>query len=260
MGLKKILKLEWIMEEEIYRKTAAYEESHWWFKGRRCILEKVLNDLSLPSKAQILEMGCGTGGNLSLLSQYGEVFGVELDDFARNYVLKRHIAPVLPGSLPHDIPYQDNFFDLIVLLDVLEHVEEDGLSLVEIYKKQKPGGYLLITVPAFPALWSAHDESHHHKRRYTLKTLRPIVREAGYNIIFHSYINTILFPIIAGLRIIKRSHGGDDLFMPPNILNNLLYRIFEIECHLLKLVSLPFGSSLLVLARRGLSAGYKAWP
>jgi SAM-dependent methyltransferase len=243
------------MEEKIYHKTAAYEESHWWFLGRRHIIEKVLTDLSLPRKAKILEVGCGTGGNLSLLSQYGEVYGVELDTFARNYALQRHIAPVLPGSLPHDIPYQDDFFDLIVLLDVLEHVGEDGLSLVELYKKQKPGGYLLITVPAFPALWSAHDDAHHHKRRYTLKTLGPIVRGAHYNIIFHSYINTILFPIIAGLRVIKRSHGNDDLFMPPNILNNLLYKIFAIERHLLNLVSLPFGTTLLILARRGLSAG-----
>ena len=158
------------MEEEIYHKTAAYEEGHWWFKGRRCIIEKVLHDLSLPSKPKILEMGCGTGGNLSLLSQYGEVYGVELDNFARNYASKRHIGPILPGSLPHEIPYQDNFFDLIALLDVLEHVEEDGLSLVQLHKKLKPGGYLLITVPAFPALWSAHDEAHHHKRRVTVQS------------------------------------------------------------------------------------------
>jgi SAM-dependent methyltransferase len=243
------------MEEAIYHKTAAYEESHWWFSGRRRIIETVLHSLSLPSNPKILEVGCGTGGNLSLLSHYGEVYGVEQDTFARNYALNRQIAPILPGSLPYDIPYQDNFFDLIVLLDVLEHVEEDGLSLVQLHKKLKPGGYLLITVPAFPALWSAHDEAHHHKRRYTLKTLGPIVREANYKIIFHSYMNTILFPIIAGLRVIKQSRGNDDLFMPPSILNYLLYKTFAIERHLLKLVSLPFGTSLLVLARRGLSAG-----
>jgi SAM-dependent methyltransferase len=243
------------MEEEIYHKNAAYEDRHWWFKGRRCIINKVLDYLSLPSKAQILEMGCGTGGNLSLLSQYGKVYGVELDNFARNYALKRHIAPILPGSLPYDIPFEDSFFDLIVLLDVLEHVEEDGLSVMQLYRKQKPGGYLLITVPAFPALWSAHDESHHHKRRYIFKTLGSILREANYNIVFHSYINTILFPIIALSRMIKGSHGGDDLFMPPNFVNNLLYKIFSTERHLLNLVSLPFGTSLLGLAQRGLSAG-----
>jgi SAM-dependent methyltransferase len=243
------------MEEAIYHKTAAYEERHWWFLGRRCIIEKILHDLSLPSKTKILEMGCGTGGNLSLLAKYGEVYGVEWDTFARNYAINRHIAPVLPGSLPLDIPYEDYFFDLIVLLDVLEHVEENGLSLVEMHKKQKPGGYLLITVPAFPALWSAHDEAHHHKRRYTLKTLNPIVRKAGYNIIYHSYMNTLLFPIIAALRIIKPLDSSDDLFMPPNILNKLLYKIFATERHLLNLVSLPFGTSLLILARKGLSAG-----
>jgi len=239
------------MEEAIYHKNAAYEDRHWWFLGRRSIIKKVLDDLSLPNKARILEVGCGTGGNLSLLSQYGEVFGVELDAFARNVALNRHIGSILPGSLPHDIPYQDDLFDLIVLLDVLEHVEEDGLSVAQLFKKQNPGGYLLITVPAFPALWSAHDESHHHKRRYIFKTLVPILNEAHYNIVFHSYMNTILFPIIASLRMIKRSHGSDDLFMPPNILNNLLYKIFAIERHLLNLVSLPFGTSLLVLARRG---------
>lgn len=238
------------MEEAIYHKNAAYEESHWWFKGRRCIIKKVLNDLSLPNKAKILEMGCGTGGNLSLLSKYGEVYGVELDSFARNYSLKRHIGPILPGSLPHDIPYQDSFFDLIVLLDVLEHVEEDGLSLVQLHKKLKPGGYLLITVPAFPALWSAHDEAHHHKRRYTLKTLEPMVREANYNITFRTYMNTILFPMIAALRVIKRSHGSDDLFMPSPFFNIMLYNVFSFERHLLSIFSFPFGLSLLVLAHK----------
>jgi SAM-dependent methyltransferase len=243
------------MEEAIYHKTAAYEDRHWWFLGRRSIIQKVLSELSLPNKANILEVGCGTGGNLSLLSQHGNVYAVELDTFARNVALNRHIVPILPGSLPNDIPYQDDSFDLILLLDVLEHVEEDSMSVMQLYKKQKPGGYLLITVPAFPALWSAHDESHHHKRRYLFKTLGPLVQKARYNIIFHSYINTILFPIIAWLRVIKRSHGSDDLFMPPNILNNLLYKIFATERHLLNLVSLPFGTSLLVLARRGLAAG-----
>jgi len=241
------------MEEEIYHKHAAYEDSHWWFLGRRSIIAKILDDLPLPRNAKIMEIGCGTGGNLSLLSRYGEVHGVELDNFARNYALQRNIAPVISGSLPDDIPYPDNFFDLIVLLDVLEHVEEDERSLVELYKKQKPGGYLLLTVPAFPSLWSAHDESHHHKRRYTIRTLGPIVVKANYNIIYHSYMNTILFPIIAGLRLIKRTHGGDDLFMPPKVINNLLYNLFSAERHFLNILSLPFGTSLLILARRGIT-------
>lgn len=236
------------MEEIIYQTTAALEEHHWWFLGRRRIIKKVLNDLALPNNAKILEVGCGTGGNLLLLSHYGEVFGIELDKFAREYAMKRGKACVMPGSLPHDIPYQDNFFDLIVLLDVLEHVEEDDISLVKLFNKLKLGGYLLITVPAFSYLWSIHDELHHHKRRYTYKSLETKIIGSGYKIIFHSYINAFLFPIIAALRLFKISRATGDLFMPPRLINTILFKIFSFECHLLNLISLPFGLSLLIVA------------
>ena len=136
------------MEVEIYHKTAAFEKIHWWFIGRRRIVEGILKNLPLPTNPKILEVGCGTGGNLSLLARYGRVFGLEMDELARRYAMNQHDRPILAGSLLQEIPFRSGVFDLIVAMDVLEHIDEDSLSVEKLFDIQKQGGYLLITVPA----------------------------------------------------------------------------------------------------------------
>jgi SAM-dependent methyltransferase len=241
------------MEKDIYHKTAASEDIHWWFIGRRFIIEQILNKLFLPKNAEILEVGCGTGGNLTLLAKFGRVYGVELDDTAREYARKRGIGIILKGSLPDEIPFAGQLFDLIVMTDVLEHVGEDHVALERLCSRLKLGGYILITVPAFPALWSRHDDLHHHKRRYTKERLRTILINGGYNIIKESYINCIMFPAIAGMRLMQRFLGmrdADDLKLYPPFINRILAGLFAGEAHLLKFVSLPFGLSLLCMGRQ----------
>ena len=241
------------MEKAIYHKMAAIEDVHWWFIGRRFIVEKILNQLSLPKTAEVLEVGCGTGGNLTLLAKYGKVYGVELDDTAREYACRRGIGTILPGSLPDEIPFTGQLFDLIVMTDVLEHVGEDQVALERIYLRLRLGGYILITVPAFPSLWSRHDALHHHKRRYTKERLRTILINGGYTIVKTSYINCILFPAIAGVRLMQRFLGmaeADDLKLYPPFINRLLAGLFAGEGHLLGSVSLPFGLSLLCVGRK----------
>ncbi|MCK9376521.1 MAG: class I SAM-dependent methyltransferase [Syntrophobacterales bacterium] len=241
------------MKLDIYHKTAAFESVHWWFIGRRSIVKMVLDRLHLANGAQILEVGCGTGGNLPLLAQYGAVQGMEIDATARAYAAARGIAPVSPGSLPQEIPFPHHYYDLIVLTDVLEHVDEDELSLKNLNLRLKPRGYLLVTVPAYAGLWSGHDESHHHKRRYTKGTLNAMIKRANFDIIISSYFNTLLFPAIAGLRLgqkLLQRATTDDLKMPPAGLNRFLARVFAAERHFLPHISLPFGVSLLVLGRK----------
>jgi SAM-dependent methyltransferase len=200
-----------------------------------------------------LEFGCGTGGNLALLSGYVELYAIEPNETARASAEKRRVARIQPGSLPDELPYNEPIFDLVVMTDVLEHVEDDFQALLGFRHLLKEKGYMVVTVPACPFLWGDHDNLHHHKRRYTKITLSEIFLNAGYSIQFISYINTILFPFIAVRRIFNSLlgvAGGDDLRMPPTFINGLLERIFASARHVFKLSLLPFGVSLILLTTK----------
>lgn len=240
------------MDTQMYQTMMELEEKYWWFVARRSILEQVIKKLNLPESAEIFEAGCGTGGNLAMLARHGQVYGMELNDTARTYASKLQLAQIQPGCLPNDIPFPEQKFDLIVLLDVLEHIEEDAASLQALTAKLKPSGYLLITVPAYAWLWSKQDEILHHKRRYRQQNLLPLVRNADYQVNFISYFNFILFPIIAGIRLLLNllGKGGNELIMPPKPINDMLTFLFAMERHLVTRIFLPFGVSLLVLAQK----------
>jgi SAM-dependent methyltransferase len=230
------------------------EESHWWFKARRIIVARIITRLGLSRQASILDMGCGTGGNLAMLSGFGKVEAVEVEDWAREIASAKMCAAVVPGWLPDGLPFHEPLFDLIVLLDVLEHVSDDEAALDALGRLLKPGGSLLITVPAFPFLWSPHDEVHHHFRRYRLGELEGKLTQAGMEISYASYFNILLFPIIASVRLLGRFRSGlrvGDLAMPHSWVNQMLYAIFSSERFLLGRFRLPFGVSAMVLAKRG---------
>ena len=240
------------MDTQMYQQMREVEDKHWWFVARRSILDKVINRLTLPEDAQIFEAGCGTGGNLAMLARHGQVYGMELDETARLVASNLKQGEIKPGRLPDDIPFENRQFDLIVLLDVLEHLEEDGASLQALYEKLKPSGWLLITVPAFAWMWTRQDELLHHKRRYILQNLRQVVSNAGYHVSFVNYFNFLLFPLIAGIRILLKllNQGGNEAAMPPNLINRILTSLFAIESHLIARLSLPFGVSILLLAQK----------
>lgn len=243
------------MEDSLYKLMAMYEDKHWWFVARRRIIDALLSRLNLPKPASILEVGCGTGGNLSLLSKYGTVRAVEANDFARHKAEERHVAvSVQAAHLPDAMPKMDERFDLITMFDVLEHIDEDPETLTLLRGYLKPEGKLCLTVPAMPFLWSGHDVANHHKRRYTKQSLTKVVTNAGYKPSYISYFNIWLFPVVAATRVISRALGirqdKSDLSMPAPWLNNLLERLFASERNWIGKTQMPFGVSLIMSANR----------
>ena len=243
------------MQPSAYLDMAAVEETHWWFEGRRRVLAACIMQLGLGAEAKILELGSGTGGNLPLLSRFGRVVSVEMDETARKIAAVRHRgADIRGGALPYELPLAEEKFDLVCMFDVLEHIEDDAAALLAARTHMAPGGALLITVPAYKALFGPHDEELHHKRRYERRELREKLVNAGFRLEKLSFINAALLPVAWILRqldkILRRPHSSGTA-MPPAPLNALFTAIFGAEARILHRASLPFGLSLLALARAG---------
>ena len=242
------------MDPNAYLEMADTESRHWWFLARRVLLSSIIHRLTLPPNARILEIGSGTGGNLEMLSAFGRVSALEMDATARSIANKKTLDrfDIRAGFCPTDIPFSDEKFDLICLFDVLEHIEEDFLTLVALRTLIADGGNILVTVPAYQWLWSRHDEFLHHKRRYSAQQLRQKIAAAGLRIDKISYFNTLLFPLAVVARFKDRLMGAASASgsaIPADPLNSLLYKIFSAERHLLGKASLPFGVSLLAVLR-----------
>ena len=248
------------MERAVFDRMAKMDGEHWWFVARRKILAELIERVVRPPHdARILELGCGTGHNLDMLARFGTVEASELDDHARAIATGRLGAPVRTVALPDLSQFEPDRYDLIALLDVLEHVPDDSASLAAIRTRLKPGGALLLTVPANPWMWSAHDVAHHHHRRYRKREIAALGREAGFRIELLSPFNTLLFAPIAAARALGKLRGerddgshGDDR-MPPPLVNRVLEAVFSAERHLIGRVGFPAGVSLAAVLRRPVS-------
>ena len=236
--------------------TLAVDEHHWWYRGRRRVIRAELDRLPLPADARILDAGCGSGRTLVELAGYGgEVSGIELNDDAAELARRRGLGDVHVGRL-EELPWDDGAFDLITCLDVIEHVPDDVTALVELRRVASPGGWLLVTVPAYQALWSRHDEANHHFRRYSRSMLRGAARSAGWQIERVSSFNSLLLAPAAAVRLAQRRMGarnGDsnDLDLGPAWLNDVLERPLALEASwLARGRTLPLGLSLLAVLRR----------
>ncbi len=242
------------MEKSAYLQMAETEQDHWWFCGRRAILQRLIaQHLAGKPPQPILEIGAGTGGNLAMLSQFGPLSATEMDDDARQIACSRTQINVQPGSLPHGLPAFPQKFNLICLFDVLEHVDDDIGSLRAIRNLLTPDGVLLLTVPAHPWLWSQHDKQLHHQRRYTRDSLHAQINSAGLHLQRFSYFNTFLFPLAAAARLIDRARGGNAASgaeIPSTFINTVLKNIFISEAALLARFDLPVGVSMLAMVRR----------
>lgn len=241
------------MDATAYNALRTLQDRHWWFRGRRRILSSLLRRFSPASQLlQILEAGCGYGGNLSMLSEFGTVDCFEFDEQARDYVSRVLGWKVAYGHLPSNPGFTDRKFDLVAILDVLEHIEDDVGSLNSLRDLLAEHGRLLITVPALPWLWSHHDEVHHHKRRYTRKSLNIVLEKAGLRPVHIGYFNSLLFPLAVVQRLAQKvmgvEHQVDEL--PSRPLNSMLEAIFGLESRLVGKVAMPIGLSLYAIAER----------
>jgi SAM-dependent methyltransferase len=242
------------MDRDFELHTHRAEDRHWWYRGRREVIERVIAGLKLPARARILDAGCGSGRNMVELARHGTVSGVELSDASIEVARARGAGEVIAGSVL-DMPFDGDSFDLSVCLDVIEHLEDDLGALRELRRVLAPGGSLLVTVPAYQWLWSGHDEVNHHHRRYTRRSLQRVAEQAGWEQVRTTYFNSLLLPAAILLRGLgrfsrKATESSLDLWVPPAPVNWILERPLALEALLIgRGGRIPAGLSLLAVFR-----------
>lgn len=247
------------MDKNYYIEYFDLERNNWWFKARlNIIASQIKKHFNGKTNLRILNIGVATGATSQMLEQFGEVKSIEYDKDCYEFVKQRLNIDLQQGSIL-DLKFNDNSFDLVCAFDVIEHVEDDNLALLEMFRVCNSNGLVFITVPAFMVLWSYHDIVNHHYRRYTLLQLKNLLRNKG-KIVFSSYFNTLLFLPILAVRITskllpflfkRKGSGSDFAIYNPNWLNNLLYRLFMLENFWLNLnFKFPFGVSAMIIAKK----------
>jgi SAM-dependent methyltransferase len=243
------------MQQHTYSIMYEVEGKHWWFYGRRKIIEgfveKICREIA-KRKPRILDVGCGTGANLQMLSQFGAAEGVDVSSEALEFCRARGLARVKQGAA-ETLPYEDASFDLVTGLDVVEHLDDDLSGLREMRRVLRPGGRALLFVPAFMFLWGVQDDISHHRRRYTLRELKQKVTEAGLSIERATYANMSFFlPILIGRLLMRltRIRPASENNITIGALNGLLGRMLGAEGWWLQRMNFPFGVSIVCVARR----------
>jgi len=240
------------MEEALYHLHYQQEETHWWFAARSIIVRHVVERLGAISPGEtILDIGCGTGAILSHLATKYRTVGIDMSPLAVEYSRRRGLSDVRRMTV-QEFPAHEYSVRTALLLDVVEHIDEDVEVLTAAARIVAPNGRVVVTVPAHPWLWSAHDQANHHVRRYTKKSLREALQRAGLKPIRLTYYNSILFPLGVLRKLLDRNltveKASRQLSQPSRLLNGLLRSIFAFEKHLVTWFPMPFGISLLAVA------------
>jgi SAM-dependent methyltransferase len=259
------------MQQHTYAIMDDVEGSHWWFVGRRSILESFLRGIvsrlqpddnvaygdRMPAAAgaqsgiRILDVGCGTGANLEMLSKFGEVEGVDVSDEAIEFCRKKGL--MAQKGLAETLPFPDGTFDLTTALDVVEHLDDDVAGLREMFRVTRSGGYSLIFVPAFMWLWGVQDDISNHRIRYNKRQIVERLKQAGYTIERATYANWTFFAPILGGRLIMKLTGikpesENNVNVPA--LNGIFGHLFGAERFWLRNFNFPFGVSIVVVAKK----------
>ena len=242
------------MKEHTYPIMFRVEQSHWWYTGRRKILSQFVAEIVrhvTGRRPRILDVGCGTGANLLMLSEFGEAEGVDISEDALAFCRERGLEKVRLGA-GEKLPYEDGTFDLVTALDVVEHMDDDLAGLREMRRVLRPDGRVLLFVPTFMFLWGLQDDVSNHRRRYRLPELRRVLEEAGFEIERMTYANiTFFLPILIVRKLMKLTgiKTESENTITVSALNGVLGRVFGAESWILKRMNLPFGVSGLCVAR-----------
>jgi len=242
------------VDTNYYARLDSIQERHWWYAARRtileCVLQKVIQD-GVPT-GKLYDLGCGVGANLPVLEKFGPTMGVDVAPEAIEFCRRRGRTNVALANLNLLDGIPDDSGSVAMLADVVEHLDDELPCLQAAYRALAPGGALIVTVPAYKFLWGPSDVINHHKRRYTAARLRRLI-EPMFQIEHLTYFNTLLFGLVAAGRfgeILFKRPGDDMAKLPPNLVNSVLERIFRAEASLVSRGNLPFGVSLLCVARK----------
>lgn len=239
------------MEKYLYGDLYELEEKHWWHIAKRALCKKLIKNYFRRGK--ILDVGCGTGKNVEYFSDLGPVWGIDNSNEALSFCVNyRHLKNIKKGDAAKS-GFKNNYFDLVYMLDVLEHTD-DRKSLGEMHRILKKNGLLLITVPAYHWMWSKWDDQLHHKRRYTSKNLYTTLNNNGFKVLKISYFNSFLVLPVYLVRKIKtltsNKNYGSDFRIGNLFINRVMLTLAKVEHFVIKHTSVPFGLSIVVICKK----------
>lgn len=243
------------MEKDFYNTYFNLEKDNWWFRVRRNLIFGLLGKYKIGKNSKILDYGCGSGFLAGILQERGyDTSGVDVSPEAIEFGKDKGIKnlSIVSGVKTN---YPDASFDLVLAMDVIEHVEDDYLVMMELARILKPDGLAIITIPAYQWMWGVQDEVAHHFRRYTMKSFLKLVKSTpGLKVVRKTYFNTFLFPPAALVRIaskiFKLKSRESDFDINNAFLNKLFYTIFNLEAQLLSCINYPFGVSILIVLEK----------
>lgn len=241
-----------------YARMHALEDWYWWFVARRAAAGQFIRDHAPQERPlKILDAGCGTGGMLDVYRSWpdAEATGIDLSPEALRFSRERGHDRLVGADLTR-LPFRSNVFDVVSALDVIEHVPDDRAAVDEINRVLRPGGILVASVPAYQFLWGPHDEALHHQRRYQSRQFMELLNSSGLHVDKQTYLLTALFPLAAAARMATRNRKYDSstaaLPKVHSLVNNALIGVQAAELAIARRASLPFGLSLLSVARKPL--------
>lgn len=240
------------MKNSEYSKMYEAEQTYFWFVSKRRTLTRLLSNILGRGDRLILDMGCGTGSNLEGLKAFGEAYGIDASATALDFCEKRGMKLLVRGTC-ESIPFKSGSFDLVSALDLLEHLSDDDSALMEACRVTRPGGFLLVTVPAYQLLFGAHDYALGHKRRYNKKDLESKIKAAGFQTARASYYMSLILPATLILKLYQKlfgSHTDTITYRVHPFLNRLFLFLCELEARMLVHINMPAGTSIVMLARK----------